>query len=200
MVAVAQTKQAQRTKALREEENEAVRAFVRNIIRDRFDGNQSAAAKKWGVTQPMISDLLSRKRGAGMKLLSAVSTYSGISIDQILGKAPLPELIVELQDRYPNRVEAARFARASGVEEEAVQVVLSYELKSDDDPSPMWWLDQMRAEASRMRFARLTPEKTPEQVVEERRQARPHEDELAALEEERRRKMAERKARMQQGK
>jgi hypothetical protein len=200
MVAVAQTKQAQRTKALREEENEAVRAFVRNIIRDRFDGNQSAAAKKWGVTQPMISDLLSRKRGAGMKLLSAVSTYSGISIDQILGKAPLPELIVELQDRYPNRVEAARFARASGVEEEAVQVVLSYELKSDDDPSPMWWLDQMRAEASRMRFARLAPEKTPEQVVEERRQARPHEDELAALEEERRRKMAERKARMQQGK
>jgi len=200
MVAVAQTKQAQRTKALREEENEAVRAFVRNIIRDRFDGNQSAAAKKWGVTQPMISDLLSRKRGAGMKLLSAVSTYSGISIDQILGKAPLPELIVELQDRYPNRVEAAKFARASGVEEEAVQVVLSYELKSDDDPSPMWWLDQIRAEASRMRFARLTPEKTPEQVVEERRQARPHEDELAALEEERRRKMAERKARMQQGK
>lgn len=200
MTVVAQTRQAQRTKALREEENEAVRAFVRAIIKDRFENNQSAAAKKWGVTQPTISDLLSRKRGAGMKLLSAVSTYAGVSIDQILGKAPLPDLVVELQDRYPNRVEAAKFARASGVEEEPIQIVLSYELKSDDDPPPMWWLDQMRAEASRMKFARLTPEKTPEEVVEERRQARPFEDELEALEEERRRKIAERKARVQQEK
>lgn len=156
MLVVAQSKEVKRSpKALREGENEAVRAFVRDIINQRFNGNQSAAAKAWGVTQPSISDLLSKKRGAGMKLLSAVSRFAGVSIEQLVGRVPVTT--IELQDRYPNRAEAAKFARAAGVEEEAVQVVLSYALKSDDDPSPMWWLDQIRAEASRMKFASLTP-------------------------------------------
>lgn len=185
---------------------EAVAAYVQARLK-RETAPRGAAAKVAAVTGFSTAHVANAKNHGriGQDFAEAMAKYWGMTYDELAkvatGRSEEPEeLIVELQDRYPNRVEAAKFARASGVEEEAVQVVLSYELKSDDDPSPMWWLDQIRAEASRMRFARLTPEKTPEQVVEERRQARPHEDELAALEEERRRKMAERKARMQQGK
>jgi len=40
------------------------------------------------------------------------------------------------------------------VPETAIVAVLAWQLDADDDPGAGWWLDQMRGEADRMRFAR----------------------------------------------
>lgn len=192
--------------ATRPTTKEAVAAYVQARLK-RETAPRGAAAKVAAATGFSTAHVANAKNHGriGQDFAEGMAKHWGMTYDELVkvatGRSEEPEdLVVELQDRYPNRVEAARFARASGVEEEPIRIVMSYELKSDDDPSPMWWLDQMRAEASRMKFARLTPEKTVEEVVEERRQARPFEDELEALEEERRRKIAERKAQAQQGK
>ena len=192
--------------ATRPTTKEAVAAYVQARLK-RETAPRGAAAKVAAVTGFSTAHVANAKNYGriGQDFAEGMAKYWGMTYDELAkvatGRSEEPEEpIVELQDRYPNRVEAAKFARASGVEEEPIQIVMSYALKSDDDPPPMWWLDQMRAEASRMKFARLTPEKSPEEVAEERRQARPFEDELEALEVERRRKIEARKAQAQQGK
>lgn len=138
------------------------------------------------------------------KIRAGLAAAFGLSREDLAayleGQATLADVlhrenVVEPQDRYPNRVEAAKFARSSGIEEEPIQIVMSYDLKSDNDPTPVWWLDQIRAEASRMQFARKDPGK-----VERDRQVDldAQEQELRELEAQRAAAKAKRKA--QQGK
>src|SRR6185312_5607223 len=65
-------------------------------------------------------------------------------------KGETPGRIV-LNERYPNRLIAADFARADGVSERAVSNVLSWSLKEEADPFPRDWLEDMRAEDRRLR-------------------------------------------------
>lgn len=91
------------SKTIGPDRNEAVRRFVREQIRDVFDGNQKAAAKAYGVTPSALSELLSDKRGAGMKLLDGIAKSTGKSVDEIVGgpaHAPQPVRTV-YAERYP---------------------------------------------------------------------------------------------------
>jgi hypothetical protein len=74
-----------RSKSLSPERNESARAFVRELVRAKFDGNTLAAAKAFGLSDATLYDFLAGKRGAGLKLLEAVSRYSRVQIPKILG-------------------------------------------------------------------------------------------------------------------
>lgn len=74
-------------KASTDERNERVRLLVRGLV-ERY-GTITAAAKAIGVEQPTLSDLLSKKRGAGIELLDALSRVTRLSLDEIVRGVPL---------------------------------------------------------------------------------------------------------------
>ena len=98
--------------------------------------------------------------------------------DYLDGRITLPEVVapvsttVEREERYANAVEAAIFARKSGVDEEAIQVVLSQQHDSPVDPPPLYWLDQMRTVADRLKWERANPLG----AAKEREQSQQHTD------------------------
>lgn len=68
-------------------QNETLRTLVRSIVDTKYDGNMSATAKAWGITPTGLHDFLSRKRGAGLTILEALSKHTGRSIDDLSGRA-----------------------------------------------------------------------------------------------------------------
>jgi hypothetical protein len=71
-------------KALDDEFNESVRAFIRDVRDKQFDGNQSALAEKLELSPSALSELLSTRRGAGMKVLGRLSRLTGVKLDAII--------------------------------------------------------------------------------------------------------------------
>lgn len=80
-----------RNKSLEPVRNAAARALVKNLVENDFAGNVSAAAKRLSISQSLLYEFLDGKRGAGMKLLDAVSAYTHQPIDVIIGRKPQPE-------------------------------------------------------------------------------------------------------------
>mgnify|MGYP000252198644 FL=1 len=76
-----------KNKALPHEANEAARAVLRAIIDRDFKGHSSHWAKAAGVSPAVTSDFLNGGAGAGMKLLRAISSSSGLPIEELLGGA-----------------------------------------------------------------------------------------------------------------
>jgi hypothetical protein len=74
------------SKALKPEQNEALRRIVRKIIDEDFEGKVSVASKKLGVSHSLIFEFLDGRRGLGMKALEGISNYTGRSIDELLGR------------------------------------------------------------------------------------------------------------------
>ena len=72
------------TKALPHEQNEQVRALMRKILAEEFGGTVTHAAKALGISHSIIHEMLSGSRGAGTKVLRALSEHPGRSIDDIL--------------------------------------------------------------------------------------------------------------------
>lgn len=62
-----------------------LRAELRKIRAERFDGNLSAMARDLKVTPAYLSDALSEKRGIGMKLIRALARFTGRTIDDLVG-------------------------------------------------------------------------------------------------------------------
>lgn len=87
-----------KNKSLPHEQNERVRATILEILAGpRFQGNKSAMAKRWGISQSMLYEFLDGNRGAGMKLLGAVSKGTGMSVDELLNgtsSSPTPAVSV----------------------------------------------------------------------------------------------------------
>lgn len=84
-------------KALDAARNEAVRAYLRRVVAEDYDGNASRAAKALDMSQPALSDLLSGKRGFGLSVIDAIAHLRHVSIDVVLGRAPAPD------HPYPNK-------------------------------------------------------------------------------------------------
>ncbi len=63
---------------------------VRKVIEERFDGNQSRAARALDCSQPHISGILSGEKGPGLNQLMAMRQLTGRSIDSLLGLPPTP--------------------------------------------------------------------------------------------------------------
>jgi len=148
-----------KTKSLLEKQNEAVRSRMRQVVSSpRFAGNVTAAAKELRVSQSMLYEFLAKKRGAGMKILTALANYTGLSIDVLLGSEEVTpstrgslaepdarargEEIVGWEDIYTEDEIAA--ASAAALE--------SYD-PAEDARSPLAWanaiIDELRLERRR---------------------------------------------------
>lgn len=66
-----------------------MREVLRGIIASDFEGVLLRAAKSFDVSHTILSEILSGGRGAGMKVLAALSKHTGRTIDDILyGDSP----------------------------------------------------------------------------------------------------------------
>ena len=87
--------------------------------------------------------------------------------DYLDGVIELPEAVappespaataVELDPRYPNKAKAVAAARALDLDPQAIEVVQSQDLQSNEDPPPLYWLDQIRMVADRLKWERRSP-------------------------------------------
>ena len=112
---------------------------------------KKAAAKRIWVSQSLLQEFLYGGRGAGMKLLDAVSAYTGRSIEDLLGRSrdtPTPAREVVLDPRYPERSAAIAAVVALGATEDDAQRwadEAAVALDSEEDPERGWWVRRMLA-------------------------------------------------------
>jgi transcriptional regulator with XRE-family HTH domain len=117
-------------------------------------------ARRAGVTPAQLSTLKNTKRGAGWKTLTGLARAFSMSIGdvedaarrQARGETPTDSR-VERDERYPNRAKALAAARALGLSEEAIAEVASMDLKSDVDPEPLDWLEDIKSADRRAKYA-----------------------------------------------
>lgn len=108
-----------------------LRDHLRVIRAQQFEGNLSAMAREMGVTPAYLSDVLAGKRGVGMKLMRALASYTGESIDALVSGKPSTSVRAEV---YPARGEAVRCVL------EAVRRVSEAEYPNAEGRSVEWWL------------------------------------------------------------
>lgn len=78
---------------------------VRRVIDERYEGNQTRAAKALDCSQSMLSNILNGTRGPGLNQLMALRHLTGRSIDSLLGLPPteadglISKLMETLRDR-----------------------------------------------------------------------------------------------------
>lgn len=85
--------------ALNIDENAAVVRLLREVKERDFGGNQKALARKLGISDGLLSELLSPTptRRAGMKVIRALASLTGKSLDEVTGRAPPTEPTVVLE-------------------------------------------------------------------------------------------------------
>jgi hypothetical protein len=66
-----------------------IRDAIREVVRERFNGNQRAAADALDISPPHLSDILNKNRDAGTNTLISLRNMTGRSLDEILGLPPL---------------------------------------------------------------------------------------------------------------
>lgn len=124
-------------KGLSQEQNERVRAIVRELLKAE-DQNQVQLAKKLGVTQSAISSFISGRQGTSYVLVERIAKLANKSEWEILGKQP-PSLF-----KTPREI-AAELAREHGVDEHAIASVMAEEITPENrQRSTLWWADRMR--------------------------------------------------------
>lgn len=156
-------------KSLSDDENRRVREAVRRLL-ETHGGNQSRLAPLLGIKQGTLSAFLREKHGAGYGLARRVAKLLETDVQVLLGHEPEAEgSHVEYDERYPNRAKAAAAARALGYSDEAIEVVQSMSLKSDEDLEPEDWLDMMRSEHRRREVFRFPAEVERERALQEHR-------------------------------
>jgi transcriptional regulator with XRE-family HTH domain len=99
---------ARQPKGLLPEEAERVRQALRELLAD-CGGVQRELARRLGVSQQGLSQILNSNRPPGMPLARAIATHRGQSLDEVLTGAPLGE-DRPLRD-LPGWAEAERIAR-----------------------------------------------------------------------------------------
>lgn len=102
-----------RPKEIDDESNEHARALVRKIIQERFDGHQARASEGLGIAKSALNELLSGKRGMGLKMATQVANYLGVSVDEVTGRSSSKSPSTErMLSEVPGWIEAeARAAR-----------------------------------------------------------------------------------------
>lgn len=116
-------------KSLTPDRNEHLRALVTELVRTDFDGNRASAARGLKVSQSYIQEFLGGSRGAGRKLLEALSDYTKRSVDDMLGRPTLErdpvqgtlgaipgwaEAFAEAQRKYGRTIPPWAFEKGSG--------------------------------------------------------------------------------------
>lgn len=97
---------AGKTKKLDRKYVEHLRSILLPIVKDRFDDNQTAAAKAMRVSQPQLNAVLrgDASRAVGIVFLLAIRDYlRNYSLDELLGLEP-PSVSVDLVESAMQRV------------------------------------------------------------------------------------------------
>lgn len=80
-----------RNKALTPEQNDVLRAIVRDVIDRQFGGVVSVAAQATPkISHSLLFEFLDGRRGAGMKLLEWISARTDRGMDDLLGRSGRP--------------------------------------------------------------------------------------------------------------
>ncbi len=119
-------------KSLDDERNEAVRAVVSAHVKERFDGNQTDAARAYGVKQPTLNDFLNRRSGAGVALLVGFARAAGVSLDSMLGLAPASG------DAMPNRTRVMLSPEYTSASELVREAFASMEIDGEEGSVVAW--------------------------------------------------------------
>ncbi len=94
------------------------------VVRDRFEGNQTRAAKSLGISQPHLSHLIAAEgRGPGLNVLLRLRDYTGRSIDALLGLPPVAS------DELTERLRAALDTEVARIRRDARRIVEEAQVK-----------------------------------------------------------------------
>lgn len=115
------------------------------MVTAQYKGNVSALSRALGFSQSMVSEFLQGTRGAGPKLLGAIATLTGQTIDAVLGRSELRAS--EPEDPLPERHAAAVWARAHGVREDAIRDIVTRDQSSSRRLTPDEWYGRMTSRA-----------------------------------------------------
>ena len=102
-------------KSLLASQNDAIRKAARGLITSEFGGTVSRAAKALGLSQAYLAQFLSGERGAGMKLLGALSARLGVPVDTVIGAAPAPDPITTIARAVGTAMEAREVDSARAI-------------------------------------------------------------------------------------
>lgn len=92
---------------------ERLRAILRRLVNERF-GDQSSAAQEMGISQTMISDSLSSKRGIGAKVMRAMAPYAANEMAEALGMTEHVSVELRTSSRIPSDLEQLQAALEMG--------------------------------------------------------------------------------------
>lgn len=103
-------------KSLGTDANEKLRATLETLVREQFEGNRAAAARRLGVSQSLVQEFLGGTRGAGTKLLKAISDFTHRPIDELMGRPALvsgsdPDVVHPVLGSRPGAHEALARAK-----------------------------------------------------------------------------------------
>jgi transcriptional regulator with XRE-family HTH domain len=123
------------------------------------------------------------EREATADNLGAIALALGISLDWlVLGQGEMDSASVTTKesgeavvDRYPFRALVARFARAAGLDPQAIEQTCAESLQSDVDPGAMYWLRQIEQRAALLALNRA---RSPAEAAEAERVAIEETDEM----------------------
>jgi transcriptional regulator with XRE-family HTH domain len=92
---------------------------VRRVIDERYEGNQTRAAKALDCSQSMLSNILNGIRGPGLNQLMALRHLTGRSIDSLLGLPPTEAdgLIAQLMETLRDRAQVDLIVKEAAAKE-----------------------------------------------------------------------------------
>lgn len=160
------------SKTLSPEELEPVRRFVGGLVQEHFQGNQTNAAKAWGMKQPQLSKFLAGTEGLGIKSLILIAKWSRTSLDTILSLSiPAVGVVAEPDEHYPKRGLAIAMLR--GTAPERVLKVVKDAYHSEAEGFSEWDWIRTAADISNALDGELSVEKIfPGKVAEDRTKPR----------------------------
>lgn len=78
------------THGMPEEQAKALCHRIKQVIAARYDGNQSAAARAWGISQPQVNAIMN-SQGAGVAVLIKLRKHLQVTLDDLIGLPPLED-------------------------------------------------------------------------------------------------------------
>lgn len=126
---------------------ERVRAAMKRLRDERYEGNVTKLGKALGISQSAVSQLLADvpKNRPSFATTDAVARLLGVSVHELLS-GPAEAVVVE-PDVYPNRARAVAAARLLGKDERAIERVRQIPgSKSDEDRPVGKWFERIEAE------------------------------------------------------
>jgi hypothetical protein len=119
-------------------ESDRVRKAMERLLKDRFDGNRTELGRKLSRSQPAITQLITGTNDPSLETARRVAKLEGVPVTSYLdGTAETDDDTGE----FPSKLRAARAARALGLDDWAVEQMLTEEPPAGlrSDPGAVFW-------------------------------------------------------------